>query len=71
MHKMVVGAVDRRTQGSEMPGVSRNRRAARLTDRESEQSQEPVGLGGEVGLRKVGPDRTNRSGSWSISREYT
>jgi hypothetical protein len=70
MHKMVVGAVDRRTGGSEMPEVSRNRRAATITDRESEQSQEPAGLG-EVGLRKVGPDRTDRSGSWSISREYS
>jgi hypothetical protein len=69
MHKMVVGAVDRRSQGSEMPKVSRNRRAATNPGRESEQSQEPAGLG-EVGLRKVGPDRANRSGPWSISREY-
>jgi hypothetical protein len=56
-----------------MPEVSRNRRAATITDRESEQSQEPAGIG-EVGLRKVGPDRTYRtyrSGSWSISREYS
>ena len=52
-----------------MPKVSRNRHTTTNPGRESEQSQEPAGLG-EVGLRKVGPDRANRRGPWNISREY-